>query len=190
MLTSQYRHVALPHWISPFFVLFIPIGTFYLYRAYPKATKYTVAISLALAVIIQLELIAKIGKFQDYKSPFRDIAGWNEAMKIASQHLNELNSTNAALAVTNWSLASRAMIYSTQNVYLIDDRSDQFDIWQKGIPEGKDLIFINPKTFNKDINATYRCDSVTKLGEYNATLNGGVIDTFSYELCKKFAGKR
>jgi hypothetical protein len=190
MLISQYRQVALPHWISPFFALFVPIGVFYLYRVHPMLAKWTVGISLALAVLIQAELIAKVGRFPDFKSPFRDIYGWDEACKIASKKLSEQNSTNKALAVTNWSMASRAIIYSSVPVYLIDERKDQFDIWQSGEPLGKELLFINPKTFNTDINGSYKCDTLTKIGEYNATIEGGIVDSFSYELCTNFGGKR
>lgn len=190
MFLSQYRDIALPHWISPFFVLFIPIGTYYFYLTYPKATKIAITISLALVIAIHLELIAKIGKFPDYKSPFRDIAGWDIAMSKASSHSIALNNPNVALAVTHWNLASRAIIYSSQPVFLIDNRIDQFDLWQKDTPLGKDLLFINPKSYNRDIKSDYKCDSVTKLDEYNATLNDGIVDVFSYELCSNFMGIR
>lgn len=190
MLISQYRQVALPHWISPFFALFVPIGVFYLYRMRPALAKWTVGISLALAVIVHIELIVKIGRFPDMHSPFRDIYGWDEACKRASKLLSEQNGTNKALAVTNWSMASRTIIYSSAPVYLIDERTDQFDIWQSNKPFGKDLLFINPKSFNTDINSSYLCDTFTKIGEYNATIEGGVVESFSYELCTNFKGKR
>lgn len=190
MFVSQYRQIALPHWISPFFALFIPIGVFYLYSARPALAKWMVGISLALALIIQAELIAKVGRFPDFKSPFRDIYGWDKACQIASKRLNEINGSNKALAVTNWSMASRAIIYSSAPVYLIDERKDQFDIWQSGEPKGKDLLFINPKTFNTDINSSFKCDKLVKIGEYNATIEGGIVESFSYELCTNFGGKR
>lgn len=190
MLMSQYRQIALPHWISPFFALFVPIGVFYLYRVRPTLTKWTVGVSLALALIIQAELIAKVGRFPDFKSPFRDIYGWDMACAKASKLLSEQNSTNKALAVTNWSMASRAIVYSSAPVYLVDERKDQFDLWQSGEPKGKELLFINPKTFNTDINSSYKCDALTKIGEYNAVIEGGIVESFSYELCTNFGGKR
>ncbi|MDP3301760.1 MAG: glycosyltransferase family 39 protein [Sulfuricurvum sp.] len=190
MFFSQYRFVALPHWISPFFTLFIPIGTYYFYLNQPKGTKIIVSISLILTIIIHLELIAKLGTFPNFNSPFRDIAGWENATKQASNELVHLNNKNAALAVTHWNLASRAIIYSSHDVFLIDDRKDQFDLWEKTQPIGKDLLFINPHTYHKDINSSYKCDSTVKIGEYNATLNGGIVDVFSYELCKNFTGIR
>ncbi len=190
MLISQYRQVALPHWISPFFALFVPIGVFYLYHVRPTFAKWTVGVSLAIALIIQAELIAKVGRFPNFKSPFRDIYGWDMACAKASKLLSEQNSTNKALAVTNWSMASRAIVYSSAPVYLVDERKDQFDIWQSGEPMGKELLFINPKTFNTDINGSYKCDTLTKIGEYNATIDGGIVESFSYELCTNFGGRR
>ncbi len=190
MFVSQYRQIALPHWISPFFALFVPIGVFYLYGARQTLAKWVVGVSLVLAVAVQLELIAKIGRFPDFKSPFRDIYGWDGACKIASKRLNEINGANKALAVTNWSMASRAILYSSAPVYLIDERKDQFDIWQSEEPAGKELLFINPKTFNIDINSSFKCDKFIKIDEYNATIEGGIVESFSFELCTNFGGKR
>jgi 4-amino-4-deoxy-L-arabinose transferase-like glycosyltransferase len=190
MFVSQYRQVALPHWISPFFVLFVPIGVFYLYAIRPKLTKWVVGVSLILAAIVHAELVFKIGKFKDFNSPFRDIVGWQEAAKAACVELEKVDSTNKALAVTNWSIASRTIIYSSAPVYLIDERKDQFDIWESGSPMGKELLFVNPKSFYKDINASFVCDKVEKIGEYNATLNGSVVDSFGFELCTNFGGRR
>lgn len=190
MFVSEYKQVALPHWVSPFFVLFVPIGVFYLYALRPVFTKWIVWVSLMLAIVVHAELVFKLGRFDDYKSPFRDIVGWDGACKNADKLLKDVNGTNKALAVTNWTIASRAIIYSKAPVYLIDDRKDQFDIWEGGEPLGKDLLFINPKTFYKDINASFKCDNVVNIGNYEATLNGAIVDSFSYELCKNYRGKK
>ncbi|MGZ8546435.1 MAG: ArnT family glycosyltransferase, partial [Sulfuricurvum sp.] len=190
MFISQYRNIALPHWISPFFLLFIPIGVYYFYLAYPKVAKTAISLSLILVIAIHLELIIKLGKFPDYQSPFRDIVGWDKAMDKASSQLIALNNPNAAFAVTHWNLASRAIIYSSKPVFLIDNRIDQFDLWQKDTPLGKDLLFINPKSYNRDIMVDYQCDNVRKLDEYNTTLNNGIVESFSYELCENFKGIR
>lgn len=190
MFVSQYKQVALPHWISPFFALFVPIGVFYLYRARPTLTRWAVGVSLILAVIVHVELIGKFGKFPDMNSPFRDIYGWDNAIKEADKRLSEINGTNKAIGVTNWSMASRAIIYSSLPVYLVDERKDQFDIWQSGEAKGKDILFVNPKSFNIDINGSFVCADFVRLGEYNATIEGGLVDSFSYELCRGFGGKR
>ncbi len=190
MLISQYRQVALPHWISPFFALFVPIGAVYLYLAKERLAKWVIGVSLALAVIVHAELIFKLGRFEDYKSPFRDIAGWSEACVEASKKLEEVKSADKALAVTNWTVASRAIVYSNAPVYLIDERKDQFDIWERGSPVGKDLLFINPKSFHKDINASFICGEYEKIGSYEAKIGGGVVDTFEFELCRDFRGAR
>lgn len=190
MFASQYRQVALPHWISPFFALFIPIGAFYLYQTREKLARWAIGVSVVLAVVAHFELMFKVGRFEELKSPFRDIYGWDKAMKIASAKLLEVNSSEKALAVGNWSFASRAMVYSDAPVFLIDDRADQFDMWQKDSPIGKNLLFIKPKTSDMDINKSYICKNVASMGEYDAILNGGVVEGFSFLLCEDFRGKR
>lgn len=188
MFYSQSKQVALPHWISPFFVLFIPIGAFYLYKKAPKTTKYIAYISLSLAVLVHFELIFKLGKFPDYKSPFRDIAGWDKASKLGAETADKRCADG--LAVTNWSEASRVMLYSKFPVFLLDTRVDQFDIWQKSSPIGKNLLFINPKTFYKDINNSYKCDELLHVGEYTEAINKGIVDSFAYELCINYQGAK
>lgn len=187
---------ALPHWISPFFALFIPLGTALLAQNHALWAKRTLHICVGLTLlvwaVVHAELALKLGRFEDFNSPFRDIYGWKEATEKAALLLPKLDSKKKALAVTNWSTASRVRYYAPQGVeiFLIDSRKDQFDLWENRQPTGYDLIFINSRFYGEDIKAKYICDSVESIGWYEAKLNGGTVDSFEFVACRNFQGQK
>jgi hypothetical protein len=107
------------------------------------------------------------------------------------QRANEKAKNGEALAVTNWSLASRALYYNrdySSSVYLIDKRFDQFDIWEKESAISKDLIFINTKAFRKSLEKYVQCDSIEKIDNFDVILNRGKVNNISLEKCVNFQG--
>ncbi|MFA6195431.1 MAG: glycosyltransferase family 39 protein [Sulfurimonas sp.] len=203
---ASLHQTALPHWSALFYLLFIPIGTYFALQLNKKIRKYlkfAIAFGLFLSLFVYAELGFKFIPFPEYQSPHRDIYGWNTIMQEANAQIK--NNPHAALAVTNWTLASRTIYYNrdyNSSVYLIDDRYDQFDIWEKESAIGKDLVFINSHFFKKDIAHTMKCDeviphaestsslSLTAHSEFDITLNANKIDTIQFVTCKNYQGLR
>jgi 4-amino-4-deoxy-L-arabinose transferase-like glycosyltransferase len=186
---SLYK-TALPHWSALFYILFIPLGTYYLLK-YKKYIRFAIGFGLVISAVAYAELAFKFIPQPDYQSLHRDIYGWDKIMKRANENIK--NNPHAALAVTNWTLASRAMFYNknyNSSVYLIDDRDDQFDIWQKGSPMGKDLMVINTQFFHKDISKYMRCDKVIPHAKFDIILNSNKINTIELIECKNYQGLR
>ena len=188
---SLYKR-ALPHWSALYYYLFIPIGVYYLYSSFNKAKKYitfSIVFGLAVTLILYIELIFKLIPFNDYRSLHRDIYGWDTITKEANKLLEN---KNQALAVTNWTVASRAIYYNkdyNSEVFLIDNRYDQFDIWTKNSsPIGKDLLFINTHFFNAPISAKYKCKDVQVVKEFDIKLNNKKVNTIELIWCKDFQG--
>ncbi|MEA1916890.1 MAG: glycosyltransferase family 39 protein [Campylobacterota bacterium] len=189
---SLYKR-ALPHWSALFYYIFIPIGTYYMYKGSKRAKKYlnfSIIFGLVVTLILYLELIFKFIPLSDYNSPHRDIYGWDRIM----QQANELLKPNEALAVTNWTVASRAIYYNRNHnseLFLVDNnRYDQFDIWNSKSPINRDLIFINTHFFKEPIALKFRCDSVKKLKSFNINLNGSKVNSIELIECKNFKGYR
>ena len=179
---------ALPHWSALFYMLFIPIGVFYTLK-YTKYLKFAIGFGLILSALAYAELAFKFIPQKDYQSLHRDIYGWDKIMKKANDLIK--NPNKQALAVTNWTLASRAIYYNkdyNSNVYLIDNRYDQFDIWQKGTPIGKDLIVINTRFFKKEINNFMKCDKVIPHAKFDIILNSNKVNTIQLTECKNYQG--
>ncbi len=185
---------ALPHWTSPFYLLFIPAGTAIALRQGRKWRRYVfsaVGITGALTLVLYAELRFTFLPFPDYRSVHRDLYGWNTIMRRAAAHIEHPG--KEAAAVTNWSLASRAIYYARPygiDVYLIDDRYDQFDLWQHGSPVGKDLLFVTTHDFHEDIADSMRCRRVEPAERFDLTLNGRKVNTVTLTWCRGFEGAR
>jgi hypothetical protein len=185
---SLYK-TALPHWSALFYMLFIPIGTYYMLDISKKYVKVAIAFGLIVSALAYGELVFKFIPFPDYKSIHRDIYGWDTIMKEANAVITDAD--KEAIAVTNWTLASRAMFYNhpyKTKVYLIDNRKDQFDLWQDDKALGKDLLVINTHFFHKDVAKYMKCDKVYTVKKFDITLNHHKVNSIDLVMCKDFQG--
>jgi 4-amino-4-deoxy-L-arabinose transferase-like glycosyltransferase len=196
-LYTSLRETALPHWNSPFYLLFIPIGVYYLSGPVRNKKKIFLNFSIGFSLIVTLLLYAELGgkffRFPDYQSPFRDIYGYDVMAAEANKILKENKSAKQALAVTNWTVGSRMTYYALpygMDVFVIDKRVDQFDFWQKQSPAGYDLLFVNTRFDREDIEKTYRCDAVQPIKNMDILLNGGKVNSVDFVWCRNFRGDR
>ena len=196
LYTSLYE-TALPHWNSPFYLLFIPVGVYHLSLETGKAKKYFLRFSIGFTLIVTLLLYGELGgkffSFPDYQSPFRDIYGYATIAKEADKILKENQDSKKALAVTNWTVGSRMTYYALSygmEVFVIDQRVDQFDFWQKHSPLGYDLLFINTHFDREDIAKSYRCSQINVARSIDLLLNGSKVNTVDYVWCKNFQGDK
>ena len=210
-LYTSLRETALPHWNSPFYLLFIPIGVSYLSGQYrrdePDAQRkapggfrrkkifmnFSIGFSLIVTLLLYAELGGKFFRFPDYQSPFRDIYGYDTMAAEANTILKENHGAKKALAVTNWTVGSRMTYYALpygMDVFVIDKRQDQFDFWQKQPPLGYDLLFINTRFDREDIAKSYRCDAVEPVKNIHILINGGKVNSADFVWCRNFRGDR
>lgn len=197
---------TLPHWPSLFYLLFIPIGAYYLLSAgSSKKRKYfyfSVGFSLTITLFLYAALPAKWFTFPDYKSPFRDIVGFETIAREGDALLRRGPTAGGsalkprrALAVTNWTMGSRMLYYSLpygRDVFVVDDRKDQFDVWEQAqtAPKGYDLLFVNTHFHQMDVPRNYRCDAAEPVKTMDIILNGGKVDTIEYVWCRNYQGPR
>ncbi len=189
--SSLYK-TALPHWSALFYLLFIPIGTYFLYEKSSRWKKYlkgAIGFGLLLSSLIYLEVATKLIPLPDENSLQLDIYGFESLMERANKQIKDPK--HEALGVTLWTLASRAIVYNDKydsEVYLIDDREDQFDIWQKANPIGKDIIIIDINFAHKDINAYMKCDSVNIVDAFNLQFDTTKPNTTELIKCSNYQG--
>lgn len=189
---------TLPHWPGIFYALFIPIGSYNLYQAAEKWKRnylyFSLGISLILIILACSEVTGKFFKYPDYKSPFRDIYGYEQIARQADKLLkNDKSIAHKAIAVSNWTMGSRALYYSLpydNEVFVIDNRKDQFDVWEKNSPLGYDLLFLNTHYHELNIVKYLACKKVEKAGEIDITLNGAKVDTIAYTWCRNYRGTK
>ena len=187
--SSLYKR-ALPHWNALFYLATLPLGVMYFYQKHQKYIHFAISISFVVVLILHMELIFKFIPTPKYKSLHRDIYGFDTILEHANSHIKN---SNTAIAVTNWTLGSRALFYNQpyhSDVYVIDKRFDQFDLWQKGSPKGKNILFINTHFFHKEIARYAKCDKVENLESFDIKLNGVAINHVDIVACYNFQGLR
>lgn len=190
--SSLYK-TALPHWSALFYLLFVPIGTYYLYEkslSWRRYLKFAIGFGLVLSSLIYIEIATKIIPLPDENSIQLDVYGFEKIMKEANEHIQDPSSE--AIGITLWTLASRAIVYNEaydSEVYLLDDRYDQFDIWETSTPLGKDMIVIDINFAHKDIQAYMICDSVEKLNSFKL-LQTNTKDNITLYKCSNYQGIR
>lgn len=190
--------VILPHWNCLFFLLFIPLGVNFLSQGGERKKKKVflqicLGVSLGITIFLYVEVAGKFFRFPDFRSPFQDIYGWDQICQEADRLLKENSRFPKALAVTHWTLGSRVMYYSlpfANEVFVIDKRRDQFDIWQKKPPYGYDLLFVNPHFERADIHQQFRCAQVIPVKRLELTLRGGKVNQIDYVWCHNYQGMK
>jgi 4-amino-4-deoxy-L-arabinose transferase-like glycosyltransferase len=192
---TSFLKPVLPHWPALFYCLYIPIGTVLFMRSSPKRasiTRLIIIFSLFLSAVIHAELYGKWGTFPDYKSPFRDIYGFNIQTAHGAKLLEKLDSPKKALAVMNWSYGSRLTYYSKPygiKTFVLDDYNRQFSLWENESPLGYDLIILHSHFNDENELSTIRCDSKKVLENTNILLNRGKVDTIEFVQCTNYQGK-
>jgi hypothetical protein len=197
LLTSFYER-TLPHWPSIFYLLFIPVGTYTLLLSREKWKRnflyFSVGFSLVLTLFIYVELAGKFFAFPDYQSPFRYIYGFPVMLGKANDIMkNDISKSSKAIAVNNWTMGSRTMYYNLpyQNeVFVIDKRRDQFDVWQAKQPLGYDLLFLDTHSSNFDIHKKVICEKTAVADKTDLLLNGAKVDSVEYVWCRNYQGKK
>jgi 4-amino-4-deoxy-L-arabinose transferase-like glycosyltransferase len=197
LFTSFYER-TLPHWPGVFYLLFIPVGTCFLVRSSERWKRnllyFSVGFSLVLTFVAYIEIAGKYFTFPDYKSPFRDIYGYPAILKQADEIIKQNASQKPkAIAVSNWTMGSRTMYYNLpykHEVFVIDNRQDQFDVWQKKSPSGYDLLFLNTHFNNLDTEKQVKCERTDVAAKRDILLNGAKVDTVEFKWCHNYQGVR
>jgi hypothetical protein len=197
LIYSSLYETGLPHWTALFYLLFIPIGVFYMMNDptlfKKKFLKTSLWFSLSLTLFLYIGISVKFITFPDYMSPFLEIYGYETITKEANDIFQANKHPQKGLAVSNWIMGSRVIYYSLpydMPVFIIDDRFDQFDLWQKASPEGYDLLFFNTHYTYLDLKKDVLCDQVCPVKRIELSLNGGKVNTIDFVWCMNYRGMK
>jgi len=171
----------LPHWTAPFFVLVLPVGV-----ASLNWVKYLRA-SLIITCLIYLFLLTEllVHFLPVATAGYRDIKGYD---KIAN---DVVEITDLPVAVTNWTYASRIMFYlnGRRALYGLDDRVDQFDIWQKEKPAGQDLLILL-FSFDNESFEQFPCRSREDRGTLKVAVKQDEVYSVRLLLCRSYGQQK
>lgn len=188
---------VLPHWTVLFFLLFLPLGVMeaveHRKRWVVRCAKASVFLTAGVTLFLFLELAGKFLSLPDYQSLHRDTYGWDRIMAEGNRYLAEVPGTSKGLAVMNWTQGSRARYYDLpygSPVFVLDDRTDQFDFWEGVSPEGWNLVVVQTRFNKKSAEERLACGRSRELGVLELALNGGKVNRARYVLCEGYAGLR
>jgi 4-amino-4-deoxy-L-arabinose transferase-like glycosyltransferase len=183
--------VLLPHWMLTYFVVGIPLTVSHLLEK--KTWKKTLLASFAMAAVLNFALLFesafRIFPTEKTAALYEGVLGWDQLINESNLKLNSLPAKKKALAVMNWTLGSRALYYNhnkKDSVFVLDKRSDQFDIWNKNSPAGYDFVVIIEQAKKEEHLALLNCQSLTQIGEKITTIKGVPVNHFLYYHCQQF----
>ena len=182
----------LPHWMLIFFVLGLPVAVAFLLeqKIFYKSLVAAISVSAVLSLLLLFELGFKIFPAQNTASLYEGITGWETVMEEANKKLDSITSPKKALAVLNWTLGSRAMYYNARptQVFVIDSRFDQFDIWVPESNLGYDFVVIVEAAKRDEHLAHLNCAQLTAIGEQQTLIKDVPVNHFLYYHCADFSG--
>ena len=191
---------SLPHWTAPAWLALSPFAANAL-AAYWRSGRHQLILAFARtqAIICVLAFTALFfvgipGISQDHpfgkKNPLADLWGWDRAGAQARTLAQALNINS--LAVSNWTLASRMAWYSRPlQVFVLDDRFDQFDLWFGQIPVGHDSIFVNWSQMSFELpTRPGGFESCARIEQLKIERLGRLVSDFSFYHCRNWRGAR
>jgi hypothetical protein len=193
---SSIHELGLPHWTLTSWCLIVPLGlalandplTVRLSLKISRATRWLTIVSASIVAVLQLELLFVLVPFAPYQSPYTDLIGWTELQAETRAIIAQEPHDTVAIGVTNWSLGSRANWYLSQvaPVYVLDDRFDQFDLWENGPPRVSNILVIEWKGFPFDEKIKSRCGKYTFVDEKIYYQHGNPVNRLKLYWCRDF----
>jgi len=188
---------SLPHWTAPAWLAMTPFAANAIAgmwdagrRAVVKALARTQAILCLLAfAVLFCAGIPGIG--QDHplgrKNPIADLWGWDDAGARARSLA--VARGIPALAVGNWTLASRLAWYAQPlPVFVIDDRMDQFDLWFGPMRPAGDAIYLAWSQMPLDLPVgPGKFASCGPIDTLEVSRLGRVVSDFTFYHCSNWA---
>ena len=177
---------GLPHWTTPAWFCLAPfagVGLAYVWAKPKSRVIQTLAALQALLFSAGVVVVFSGGvPFTHLKpNPFADVYGWENA-GLRAKELAQSHGTDA-VAVKNWSLASRVAWYAyPATVYVIDNHHDQFELWFGRPAPGQRVVFIKwSELAGDDQEADF--ESCEPLESLQTTRLGKSLSSFNFSLC-------
>ena len=183
--------VLLPHWMLIYFVIGIPLVVSHLLekKTWNKTLVAGFTVSAILNFALLFESAFKIFPIEKTAALYEGIHGWDELINEANTKLDSITADKKALAVMNWTLGSRALYYNhnkKDSVFVLDQRYDQFDIWNKNAPTGYDFVVLIEQSKKDEHLAHLNCQSLNQIGEKMTIIKGVPVNHFLYYHCQQF----
>ena len=193
---------SLPHWTAPAWVALSPFAGIGLARGWYAGKRFAIGALMLLqalacvalpAIMISAGMPFLEGKTAsaestDAPNPFADLHGWDDAGARAK--LLAAQQGLAAVAVQNWTLASRIGWYARPlKVHVLEDRFDQFDLWAGKLAVGGSALLVDwsqlPYETPLGAHGFAQC---SKLDHLEVLRFGYAVSSFDFYSCSGWSG--
>lgn len=182
------REEVLPHWTLVPWALLLPLGIAFAYASgWRRSAIGTVAATGSIALVAMAELSAQFVPFPDWQSPYADLTGWRETHRDVTS-LAAAQGEGFTIAVPNWTLGSRANYYLSDlaPVFVLDDRFDQFDLWEGGPPKTQDLLVLEWRGFELSPERRSRCERWEPAAKRTFLSHGRPVNKVEMHWCRNY----
>ena len=154
-MLSSWRAAVLPHWPALFYLFTIPLGLAWALARVPRIVITLVTFTSVVIGLLTFLLVSGLG----WRIPeaLREVGGWPDFM---AQVTAKIHGDSEGVALLNWSYGSRALFYARDfesKIFILDDRKDQFDLWNPRTGEGLNLWIVQFSFDEKDLSAFVQC---------------------------------
>jgi 4-amino-4-deoxy-L-arabinose transferase-like glycosyltransferase len=184
---TSMKDEVLPHWTLTAWALIIPVG---LVSALEKSrkVKWAVLVSALITFFVMCELSFQFLKFPPYQSPYADLTGWPELRKELDGILSKEVPGSYSIGVPNWTLGSRAHYYldSLASVFVLDDRFDQFDLWEENQKKTPNVLILAWRGFSLREDNDKRCIKKETVETKTFLVNGSPVNAVDIFWCRNY----
>jgi 4-amino-4-deoxy-L-arabinose transferase-like glycosyltransferase len=186
---TSLKDEVLPHWTILGWGLIIPAGIALGMRENPcRKTKISVVISIFLLLFALSEFSFQFLKLPPYQSPYADLMGWPQLHNEVQKILEKEKPNSYSIGVPNWTLGSRANYYleDLAKIFVLDNRFDQFDLWEGGPPKTENVLIIEWRGFNLGTKELSECSKMEFVKEITFEVNGSPVNSAKISWCRGF----
>ncbi len=174
---ASFKEPILPHWTAPFFAITLPLGVAH----FPKRFLPIAAVTWLLYFVVHTEL--SMHWIKAATPAYRDIWGYQQI----AEDIMANTAPDTGVAVTNWTYGSRIMFYTRgkRDLFVLDDRVDQFDLWQNGSPIGRNILLLL-FSMDNDTAKRFACKSKEDKGVLRIDVGADEVYSVQMVLCRGF----
>ncbi len=191
---SGSREAGLPHWTFYAWGLLLPSGVALGVKHAPargrmvRSIKTLVSVSGVLVGVLLFELAFHVIRYPAYHSAYNDFAGWSELRPVIRNILAGQNGREVAIGVPNWTLGSRANWYygDLAPVYVLQNKLDQFKLWEKTPPTGRDILILEWRGFAVSPAQKAQCASIEPVTSRTFYEHNSPITSVDLWWCRKY----
>jgi 4-amino-4-deoxy-L-arabinose transferase-like glycosyltransferase len=169
-LFSSWQSTVLPHWPSLFYLFTIPWGVALVFEKREKIAKAAALATAALVGALCFLLVTGLG----YGIPgaLKEVGGWPSFL---GEVKTRLQSDRDGVGFLNWTYGSRALYYGRDfenRIFILDDRFDQFDLWNSNPVQGRDLWIVQFSYDERELGDIVRCSSLGEKEKIPVSVRG------------------